>query len=135
MGNFKIKAFGISGQKKTEETELMGNKVLGYDYDIEKDMFAVAFPVNLSRKKRSVRVEPNLTLNDVEMLRSRTLTKRILLGVVNGFGDFLGIASPFTIKFKVLMRQLFLLEEPLTWDEEVPEWSRSDWVSLIVEAL
>ena len=102
----------------------MGNKVLGYDYDIEKDMLAVAFPVNLSRKKRSVRVEPNLTLNDVEKLRSRTLTKRILLGVVNGFGEFLGIASPFTIKVKVLMRQLFLLE-----------WSRSDWVSLIVEAL
>ena len=126
LGNFKIKAFSISGQKKSEETELMGNKVLGYEYNVEEDMLSVPFPVNLSRKKRSVREEPNLTLSDIDDLKSKSFTKRLLLGVTNGFGDFLGVASPFTIKFKVLMRQLFLLEEPLTWDENVPEWCRSD---------
>ena len=63
------------------------------------------------------------------------MTKRVLLGVTNGFGDFLGMASPFTIKFKVMMRQLFLVDDPLTWDDEVPLECRSDWISLIVEAL
>ena len=29
IGNFRIKAFGISGQKPTDESQLMGNKVLG----------------------------------------------------------------------------------------------------------
>ena len=104
LGNFKIKAFGVSGGKKTAETELLGNKVLGYRYDLEEDMMGVTFPINISKKKRSVRQEPNLTLKDVDMLQSRTLTKSVLLGITNGFGDFLGIASPFTVRFKVLMR-------------------------------
>ena len=134
-GNFKIKTIGVSGQKKNEETDLLGDKVLGYVYHVDTDMLGVSFPVNLSRKKRSVRVEPNLTLEDVDGLKSRTLTKRILLGVTNGFGDFLGIASPFTVRFKVMMRELFLMEEPLTWDEAVPEWIKDNFVKLIVEAL
>ena len=61
----------------------MGNKVLEYSSQIEKDMLSVVFPVNLSRKK-SVRVEPNLTVDDIDSIRSRTLTKRILLSVTNG---------------------------------------------------
>ena len=134
-GNFKVKAFGISGQEPSEESDLLGNKVLGYHYDIEKDMLEVPFPVNLSRKKRSVRVEPNLTLKDIGGLKSRSLTKRILLGVTNGFGDFLGIASPFTIKFKIMMRELFLLDEPLLWDQEPPDWVKDAFVSLISEVL
>merc|ERR1712101_106564 len=103
-----------------EESELLGNKVLGYGYNIKEDMLEVNFPINLSRKKRSVRTQPNLTLKDIDGLRSRSMTKRILLGVTNGFGDFLGIATPFTIKFKIMMRELFMLEDALTWDEEPP---------------
>ena len=95
----------------------------------------VSFPINISKKKRSVCQEPNLTLQDVDLLRSRTLTKSILLGVTNGFGDFLGIAAPFTVRFKVMMRVFFLLDEPLAWDEPVPEQCREEWISLIVEAL
>ena len=121
LGNFKVKAFGISGQKVSEESSLLGSKVLGYDYNIEEDIMTVTFPINVSRKKRSVRLEPDLTLQDVESLKTKALSKRILLGVVNGFGDFLGIAKPFTIRFQVLMRKLFMLEEPLTWDQSVPE--------------
>ena len=63
------------------------------------------------------------------------MTKSILLGLTNGFGDFLGIAAPFTVRFKVLMRQFFLLDEPLAWNEPVPEQFRAEWISLIVEAL
>ena len=105
IGNFKVKAFGISGQVETEESNLIGNKVLGYDYNLQNDMLSVRFSINLSKKRRSVRSEPNLMLSDIETLRTKTLSKRILLGMTNSFCDFLGIASPFTIKFKVLMRQ------------------------------
>jgi hypothetical protein len=93
------------------------------------------FPINISKKRRSVRVEPDLTIDDLDLLRSKTLTKRNLLGVTNGFGDFLGLASPFTVRFKVLMRDLFLLEEPVTWDQEVPAGVKDQWVGLITEAL
>ena len=135
LGNFKVKAFSVSGQTATAESDLMGNKVLGYNYNVERDMLAVSFPINLSQKKRSIRSDRNLTLEDIPGLWSRTLTKRSLLGVTNSFRDFLGIAAPFIIKFKVLMRDLFLLDEPLSWDQEVPDSCKSDWIHLIAEAL
>ena len=135
IGNFKVKAFGISGDAETEESELMGSKVLGYDYDLEKDMLSIKFSINLSKKRRSIRSEPDLCYNDIASLRSKTLTKRILLGVTNSFGDFLGISSPFTIRFKVLMRQLFMLEKPLAWDEEIPVECGEAWISLLTETL
>ena len=135
LGNFKIKAFAVSGQVSTAESDLMGNKVLGYDSDIERDMLALTFRMNISKKKRSVRVDPDLTLKDVDKLKSANLSKRVLLGVTNGFGDFLGMGTPHTIKFKALMRELFLLEDPLGWDDPVPEEARQQWVDLMVETL
>ena len=77
--------------------------------------------MNISLKKRASRSEPDLTVVDVQKLRSVHLTKRMLLGITNDFPDFLDIANPHTIKFKVLMRAPFLLEEPLSWDDCVPE--------------
>ena len=118
LGNFSIKAFGVSGTVQSQEENLMGNKVLGYGYDLQCNMLSVMFRINISRKKRSVREFPDLTIEDVNQLKCQKLSKRILLGVTNSFGDFLGIASPFTIRFKDEMRKLFLLEEPLNWDDE-----------------
>ena len=135
LGNFKIKAFAISGQTPNEESDLLGDKVLGYGYDLAKDNLSVKFPLNISPKKRSVRVEANLTLNDLDKLKSETLTKRILLGVVNSFGDFLGFAAPFTIRYKKLMRNLFLLDKPLSWDESIPESCYESWLNLLQETL
>ena len=63
------------------------------------------------------------------------MTKRILLGVTNYFGDFLGIASPFTMLLKVLMRELFMLEKSLVWDEEIPAEYGEAWISLFTETL
>ena len=96
---------------------------------------AVNFTLNLSKKRRSVRLHSDLTLADVDKLRTINLTKRNLLGVVNGFGDFLGMASPFTMRYKVLMRKLFLLEEPLTWDMPIPDSYRDEWIDLMTETL
>ena len=98
-------------------------------------MMSLHFWMNISKKKISIRLEPDLTLADVEKLRSTSLSKRMLLGVTNGFGDFLEIGTPHTIKFKALMRELFLLEEPLGWDNFVPDEMRKEWVDLMVETI
>ena len=43
-------------------SDLLGGKVLGYKYNIEKDELAVSFPINLSKKKRNVRTNsPNMS--------------------------------------------------------------------------
>ena len=44
-------------------------------------------------------------------------------------------ASPFTVRFKALMRQMFQVEVPLHWDDQIPEDMREAWVSIITEAL
>ena len=38
LGNFKIKAMNISGQSPISDSDLLGNKVLGYGYDFSTDM-------------------------------------------------------------------------------------------------
>ena len=65
-------------------------------------------------------------MQDVEKLKTKKLKKRLL---------FLCLGSPFTVRFKVLMRRLFQVEKPLHWDEEIPEEMREDWINIIVEAL
>ena len=62
-------------------------------------------------------------------------TKRILLGFVNGFGDPLGIASPWYMKLKTIMKKLYQLQEVLTWDDEIPSSSRQEWINVMEEAL
>ena len=74
----------------TEETNLMGNTVLGYGYNVKREVLSVKFPMNLSQKKRGVRLEANLSMDDLDMLKTRKLSKRMLLGITNGFGDFWG---------------------------------------------
>ena len=92
-GGFKLKAIVRSGETDEQQMVKMGGTVFGYLWDPRKgkDELSVRFPVKLSRKKRSVRCEPNLTLQDVDKLGSVKLSKRILFGFVNGFGDPIGM--------------------------------------------
>ena len=134
-GNWKLKAMVESGDTNQEQIEKLGGNVFGYMWDVTNDVMGVRFPVNLSKKRRSIRTEPNLTLDDIEKLRILDLTKRKLLGFVNGFSDPAGIASPWYQKLKTLMKKLFLLESPLSWDQPIPEENRSEWVEVMIEAL
>ena len=63
------------------------------------------------------------------------MTKRILLGLTNSFGDFLGMASPYTIRLKLNMKKLFEEDVPLGWDDDIPTNLRDNWIELIVETL
>ena len=96
----------------------------------------VNFSVYLSNKKKKARMESPLSLKDFQLLPKPKITKRICLGITNGFGDFMGIASPFSIRFKLLMKQLFDGgSKQLLWDDEVPAGGREAWIQLIAEAV
>ena len=82
-----------SGEQDLEQIEKLGTTIFGYVWNSVTDEMGVKFPVNLSKKRRSVRVQPNIKLSEVDKLGEIRLTKRILLGFVNSFGDPLGIAS------------------------------------------
>ena len=61
----------------------------------------------------------------------RYFNKRNLLGVTNSFGDFLGMAEPFTISFRRGMKKIFQLKNPLFWDDPIPEQMKWFWIDLI----
>ena len=134
-GGFKLKAIVKSGENDMTEIEKMGTSVFGYNWDAPSDIMSVKFPVNLSKKKRSVRSEPNLVVDDIPKLGAVKLTKRILLGFLHGFCDPLGIASPWYMKLKVLMKELYELEAPLGWDDVIPVSNKEKWVAVMTEAL
>ena len=78
--------------------------MFGYNWNAKTDQMSLTFKFNLSKKRRSVRTLPDLTVNDLESLGTIKMSKRNLLGVTNSTGDFLGIASPCTIKLKLNMK-------------------------------
>ena len=97
-------------------------------------MIKVTFPINVSKKKeKGLREFPDLTADSLSILNKTILTKRICLGLANTFVDFLGLACPFILRFKLLMKELFL--HGLSWDEPVPEDMKQSWVDLIREAV
>ena len=49
LGNYKIKALAVSGSKKSLDSDLMGDRVLGYSYNVETDMLDLNFAMNISK--------------------------------------------------------------------------------------
>ena len=56
------------------------------------------------------------------------LTKRMILSQVNSIYDPLGLADPFTVRAKILMRRLWGSETKFDWDDPVPEEFRRSWI-------
>ena len=135
LGGYKVKEFVIIGDQSQPDENLLGNTVFGYVIDPKLGMMYLKLSVNMSRKRRNVRVDSDLTVKDIPSLKDIPMSKRLLLGVTNSFGDFIGIATPFTIRLKLQMKKLFELDNPLSWDESVPDVLRGTWISLITEAL
>ena len=137
IGKLKIKTIVSSGDTDEEAMALIGNKVLGYGWNASTDMMSVKFPIYLTNKKRKCRIDPPLTKESlIELLPKVKMTRRVCLGITNAFGDFLGMACPFTLRFKLLMKQLFEPGEGrLDWDKLVHGDGVDAWLQLIAEAV
>ena len=113
---------------KTEE-----DKVLGVRWDKEGDCFWFKVGLNFSPKSRGVKTGPPLTLFQLPLGVPNVLTKRMVLGQVNSVYDPLGLASPFLVKMKVLLRSLWSEGKHLDWDDALSDNMREQWVSLFRE--
>ena len=61
-------------------------------------------PVNLSSvKKNGVKVDKDLTVEDIPRLGSMPLTRRMLLGFVMSQYDPMGLISPLMIILKIML--------------------------------
>ena len=136
-GKLKMKVVVTTGEHDKELTRLIGDKVLGYNWDTVSDGMSVSLPVNITKKKtKKLRSGPDLTVESLDLLREIKLSRRLCLGIASGFLDFLGIACPFTLRFKLLMKQIYEDKDlQLSWDDELPGQFLAPWIDLITETV
>lgn len=48
---------------------------------------------------------------------------------MNSICDPLGLAGPYTVRAKILMRKLWTYETKLDWDDPIPEECGRDWIT------
>ena len=78
-----------------------------------------------AKGKRKSRIQSNA--NKLGEIDADNPTKRIILSQVNSIYDPLGLAGPFTVRAKILLRQLWGMEEKLNWDDPIPDKYTRDW--------
>ena len=71
----------------------------------------VKLKFNPSKKRKGIKSRPDLTLSDLEQFKTSSLSKRQVLSLCNGIYDPLGIASPYSIKLKLLIRDCLLSQD------------------------
>ena len=78
-------------------------------WELKKDQFIFKVRINFSKKHKTVHTGPNLTVDDIIQKAPNPLTKKMILSQVASLYDPLGLATPFTMQCKLLMRQLITL--------------------------
>ena len=53
----------------------------------------------------------------------------MILSQVNSIYDPLGLAGPYTVRAKILMRKLWTYETKLDWDDPIPEEYGREWMT------
>lgn len=109
-------------------------KVLGLQWDPNEDCFRFKVTLNFAPRIRKVRSGPSLNQDQVPALVPMVLTKRMVLSQINGIYDPMGLATPFTLRAKMLMRRLWLGgAKSLGWDDPMPEFMRQEWIKFFIE--
>ena len=115
----KLKTMVASGSTDQDAIQKLSGAVLGYNWDPTKDVMGVAFKFNVSRKQKGVWEKPNLTLAEIDTFKAMPHNRRSLLGICNSVYDPLGIASPYTIRLKILMEETLDVNNLGDWNSAV----------------
>ena len=91
--------------------------MLGLPWDTRMDSINLHLRVNLSVKRHCAWDGDELTVDTVHLLDTAVLTRRIMLSQVYSIYDPLGLLSPLTICYKLLLQWLVMLNQP--WDEPI----------------
>ena len=127
-GGFQIKEWIFSGDISKQEESIMvqkphtsTEKVLGIKWRPCEDQLCFEVKIKLSSAL--------LTNNTTTEIPSQQLTKRMILSQINSVYDPLGLAGPFTVRAKILMRHLWGSDQKLDWDDPIPEENRENWIT------
>ena len=126
----------FSSQQPLDSATGNSQKILGLKWDPkdDNDEFRFEVHVNFSPKRGKLRTNQDLCFENIPSEVPVALTKRMVLSQVNGIYDSLGFASPFTVKAKILMRQLWSGNaRSLGWDDPMPATYRDEWIQFFRE--
>ena len=128
LASFKAKHICLSGETDPAIIERQG-AVLGMDWDPAKDLFICKVKVNLSKKVGAGRKLPDLEYKDIPSIADVVFTRRLALQVASQIWDPLGLLVPYTMKLKILMKEL--VDHEKKWDEPLPEPFQRKWRNLV----
>ena len=135
-GGFKLKEWTYSNDNSNrDDTKIpvvpstATEKVLGVVWDPRQDHFKFTVKSGFCPKRGTMRIQKIITPTDVQRINgnSDVMTKRIILSRVNSIYDPLGLAGPYTVRAKILMRRLWTNETEIDWDDPIPEKYRREW--------
>ena len=127
------KGICISGETDPKVLEKQG-RVLGLVWHPTEDTIAFKVSINLSSKRGAGRTGPDLDpMKDRDTIMSTVFTRRICLQVAAQNFDPIGLISCFTVKFKIMMREVIARE--LKWDDPLPEDLQRQWRELVLHVL
>ena len=107
----KLKTLIQCWLKDLEANKKLSGCVLGYLWDPSTDNMGIKFKFNLSKKSKGVNILPNLGLSYLDNLGKTSLSNRKMLSICNEIYDPLGMAAPYTIKFKLLVQESLLQQD------------------------
>ena len=133
VGGFKMKEWIISNDASSDEKALIvknttaqTEKVLGVMWSPTNDRFRFKVKLDLSKKNRQI------TQTSAGELPA-ALAKRSILSQINRIYDPLGLAIPYTVPAKILMRKLWSGNTKLDWDDLLPNDLVTDWNTFFEE--
>ncbi|KAL9971987.1 hypothetical protein ACROYT_G018218 [Oculina patagonica] len=107
-------------------TKLEKKKILGIKWSPCEDQLCFEVKIKFSPRRKITALQTNNTATEIP---PQQLTKRIILSQINGVFDPLGLAVPFTVRAKSLMRHLWGSDQKLDWDDPIPEENRENWIT------
>ena len=126
------KVICISGETDQRILSQQG-KVLGIQWEPTEDTLSYKPAINLSERRGAARLGPDLNEMDQESIDGMVLTRRIVLQAAQQNFDPLGQICPYTVKYKLLMKEIVSRE--LTWDVPLPSDLQSTAKELIKETI
>ena len=141
QGGFHIKQWVMSGE--SPEDHLLNilktdkEKVLGLNWNPRDDLFFYIIKINFSNKVKGVRTKSPIEKSEIDEKLPSILTRRMVLSQTASVYDPLGFIVPFTLKAKLLMRDLLTTDsenkQNLGWDEPMPQYMYEKWRKLFKE--
>ena len=136
-GGFKEKGFVMSGDTLDEALKLLGSgelgRVLGMGWEPGGDVFKVKVRINITVKLQSGKKERDLEREEIPSIIKIKITLRMLVSVTNSCYDPIGLLVAITVCMKIGLRRLYTREKKFTWDEELPEDVKKEWIQILLK--